>query len=77
MTDQDSAAVCVCVLPVCPCRGECGRGRVGEVLDVTIRLFLLLVRQLRRETKFSSVDSAGLHVKERVSTRSAMNQTDL
>lgn len=43
----------VCVLPVCPCRGECGRGRVGEVLDVTIRLFLLLVRQLRTKTKLS------------------------
>lgn len=41
--------VCVCVLPVCPCKGECGRGRVGEVLDVTIRLFLLLVRQLGRK----------------------------
>lgn len=43
----------VCVLPVCPCRGECGRGSVGEVLDVTIRLFLLLVRQLRTKNKLS------------------------
>lgn len=33
------------LVPVCPCRGECGRGKVGEVLDVTIRLFLLLARQ--------------------------------
>lgn len=33
------------LLPGCPCSGECGLGSVGEVLDVTIRLFLLLVRQ--------------------------------
>lgn len=36
------------LLPVCPCRGECGRGRVGDVLEVTIKLFLLLVRQLEQ-----------------------------
>ena len=36
----------VVVVPVCPGSGEWGLGRVGEVLDVTIRLFLLLVRQL-------------------------------
>lgn len=34
-------------LPVCPGSGECGRGRVGEVLEVTIRLFRLFVRQLK------------------------------
>lgn len=39
-------------LPACPWRGECGRGRVGDVLDVTIKLFLLLVRQLK-ETKIN------------------------
>lgn len=43
----------MCALPVCPCKGECGRGRVGEVLDVTIRLFLLLVRQLRRKKNYT------------------------
>lgn len=47
------------LVPVCPCRGECGRGSVGEVLDVTIRLFLLLVRQklplLGRLSSFSPV----------------------
>lgn len=32
------------------CRGECGRGKVGEVLE-TIRLFLLLLRQLWTETE--------------------------
>lgn len=30
---------------MCPWSGECGLGNVGEVLDVTMRLFLLLVRQ--------------------------------
>lgn len=44
--------VCPCVLlyiPRCPgrCRGECGRGSVGDVV-VRIRLFLLLVRQLQK-----------------------------
>lgn len=34
-----------CFSPMCPGRGEWGRGRVGDVL-VRIRLFLLLVRQL-------------------------------
>lgn len=38
------------VVPVCPCRGEWGLGRVGDVLDVMIRLFLLLVRQLWTQT---------------------------
>lgn len=48
---SDRSVFCVrFLLPVCPCRGECGRGRVGEVLDVTIRLFLLLARQLRKQT---------------------------
>lgn len=33
------------LLPVCPWSGECGRGNVGDVLDATIRLLRLLVRQ--------------------------------
>lgn len=37
-------------LPICPGRGEWGRGRVGDVL-VRIRLFLLLVRQLQHTQK--------------------------
>lgn len=31
---------------MCPGRGECGRGSVGELLLVRIRLFLLLLLQL-------------------------------
>lgn len=42
---------------MCPCRGECGRGRVGEVLDVTIRLFLLLVRQLKTQKSYNHITS--------------------
>lgn len=37
------------VSPICPGSGECGRGRVGDVL-VRMRLFRLLVRQLGGNT---------------------------
>lgn len=51
------------LLPGCPCSGEWGRGKVGEVLDVTIKLFLLLVRQklplLGRLSSFSPAVSEG------------------
>lgn len=51
LESNKEAGLSVCVLPVCPCRGECGRGRVGDVLEVTIRLFLLLVRQLKGQKR--------------------------
>lgn len=44
--------------PMCPGRGECGRGRVGDVL-VRIRLFLLLVRQLKNKQTHNYDTSLG------------------
>lgn len=65
--------VCVRVLPVCPCKGECGRGRVGEVLDVTIRLFLLLVRQLRREKNYTQSSDLNQRFKTKMANTMTLN----
>lgn len=56
---------------MCPGSGECGLGRVGEVL-VRIRLFRLLVLQLEHKNNKDQIDIYLHHIGRSINIRQRM-----